>query len=223
MKLIAYSRVSTEKQGESGLGIAAQLKEIRVYAKAGGHEIIRPEYVEIQSGGDDDRPVLAQAIKAAGLYDAALVVAKADRLTRTGKTVKSFEREHKIKVVTLDNLSGDDLKALVDSFVGNMERALISRRTKAALQALKSTGKVLGGYRGVPPKDYAQKLGAASVKARAASRAADVADVIAEIDPTGTMSLATLASALNDRGVTTARGGQWSATQVMRVKARAAA
>jgi DNA invertase Pin-like site-specific DNA recombinase len=220
-KLIAYSRVSTAQQGESGLGIAAQLKDIRRFAKAGNHEIIKPEYVEVQSGADDDRPILAQAVKAARLYGASLVVAKADRLTRTGETIKAFEQRQRIKVITLDNLSGDDMKALVDSFVGSMERALISRRTKAALSALKSTGKRLGGYRGVPPKDYAQKLGAASVAARATQRAVDIAEVIAEIDPAGAMSLASIASALNDRGVATARGGQWSATQVMRVKARA--
>lgn len=223
LKLVAYCRVSTEKQGESGLGLAAQLKEIRRYAKAGEREIIKPEFVEVQSGSDDERPVLAKAIKAARLYGAALCVAKADRLTRTGETVKAFERRHKVKIITLDNLSGDDMKALVDSFVGNMERALISRRTKAALQALKSTGKALGGYRGVPPKDYAQKLGAASVRANAAQRATDVAEIIAEIDPSGEMSLGNLASALNDRGVATARGGKWSATQVMRVKARVSA
>lgn len=221
VKLIAYCRVSTNQQGANGLGIAAQLKEIRRFAKAGEHEIIKPEYIEVQSGGDDDRPVLAKAIKAARLYGAALCVAKADRLTRTGKTVKQFGKDSGVKVIALDNLSGDDMKALVDSFIGSVERALISRRTTAALAALKASGKALGGYRGVPPKDYAKKLGAASMKARAASRAIDVAEVIAEIDPSGEMSLAALASALNDRGVTTARGGAWSATQVMRVKARA--
>jgi DNA invertase Pin-like site-specific DNA recombinase len=219
-KLVAYARVSTAQQGESGLGIAAQLKEIRKFAKAGEHEIVRPEFVEVQSGADDDRPILAQAVRTARLYGAALCVAKSDRLTRTGETVKSFERRCGVKVITLDNLSGDDMKAMVDSFVGNMERALISRRTKAALSALKASGKTLGGYRGVPPKDYAQKLGAASQKAGAAQRAADVAEVIADIDPQGEMSLAAIAHALNARGIATKRGGEWSATQVMRVKAR---
>jgi DNA invertase Pin-like site-specific DNA recombinase len=220
-KLVVYARVSTEHQGANGLGIAAQLNDLRRFAKAGEHEIIKPEFVEVQSGADDDRPVLAQAVKSARLYGAALCVAKMDRLTRTGETVKAFERRCGVKIIALDNLSGDDVQATVGAFVGNMERALISRRTKAALQALKASGKALGGYRGVPPKDYAQKLGAASVKARAASRAGDVAEVIAEIDPAGEMSLASIANALNARGVATARGGQWSATQVMRVKARA--
>ena len=143
-KLIAYSRVSTEKQGKSGLGVAAQLKEIRRYAKAGEHEIIRPEYVEVQSGADDDRPKLAKAVKAARLYGAALCVAKADRLTRTGETVKAFEQRHKIKVITLDNLSGDDMKALVNSFVGNMERALIQPSHESSFAGSQIDGEGVG-------------------------------------------------------------------------------
>ena len=221
-KLVAYCRVSTEKQGRSGLGLAAQLDAIRNFAKSEGHEIIRPEYVEIESGAKDDRPKLALAVKQCRTYGATLVVAKADRLTRSGETVDQFAKRNRVSVIALDNVNGDDVFAILSAAVGSVERKLISKRTRAALAALKSTGKALGGYRGVPPRDYAQALGAATVRANADQRAADVTEVLAEIDPAGGMSLAALANALNDRGVTTARGGKWSATQVMRVKARAA-
>jgi DNA invertase Pin-like site-specific DNA recombinase len=147
-KLVLYTRVSTSHQGEHGLGIAAQLKALREYANQGDHEVIRPEYIEVQSGGDDSRPILAEAVKQCRLYGATLCVAKADRLTRTGETVERFAKRNKIEVIALDNVNGDDVLAEMQAFVGSLERKLISGRTRAALQALKASGKALGGDRG---------------------------------------------------------------------------
>jgi DNA invertase Pin-like site-specific DNA recombinase len=219
-KLVAYTRVSTSQQGDSGLGLAAQLRAIREFAKTGEHEIIKPEFVEVQSGTDEGRPELAKAVKQARLYGATLIVAKADRLTRTGESVEKFAKRNKIAVFALDNINGDDVLSEMQAFIGSLERKLISKRTKAALAAKKASGGVLGGYRGVPPKDYAQRLGAATVRANADRQAADIAEVIAEIEADQPLSLAAIAASLNQRGIATARGGKWSATQVMRVKAR---
>ncbi len=220
-RLVIYARVSTAAQGESGLGLAAQLKAIRSFAKAGEHEIIHPEYVEVQSGADDDRPQLAAAVKQCRLYGATLIVAKADRLTRTGETVATFAKRQKISVIALDNESGDELKATVDSFIGSLERKLIAKRTRDALQALKATGKTLGGYRGVPPRDYAAKAGLATVRANAARRAGDLAPVIAEIEAVGLTSDRAVADELNRRGIVTPRGGKWHGATVKAVRARA--
>ena len=194
---------------------------MRTFAKDGAHEIIRPEFVEVQSGAADDRPELAAAVKQCRLYGATLIVAKADRLTRTGETVAAFAKKNKIKVIALDNLSGDELHAAVQSFVGSLERKLIAKRTREALQALKATGKELGGYRGVPPRDYAAKAGLATVRANAAQRAADLAPVIAEIEAAGMTSDRAVADELNRRGIVTPRGGQWHGATVKALRNRA--
>ena len=124
---------------------------------------IRPDYVEVQSGAKDDRPQLAEAVKQCRLYGATFVVAKADRLTRTGETVSQFAKRHEIAVIALDNVNGDDVFAILSAAVGSVERKLISKRTRDALQSLKAQGKALGGYRGVPPRDYASSFWLASV------------------------------------------------------------
>jgi DNA invertase Pin-like site-specific DNA recombinase len=219
VKIVSYSRVSTRQQGESGLGIAAQLRAIRDFARNESHEIIRPDYVEVQSGAKDDRPQLAEAVKQCRLYGATLVVAKADRLTRTGETVSQFAKRHKIAVIALDNVNGDDVFAILSAAVGSVERKLISKRTRDALQSLKAQGKALGGYRGVPPRDYASKLGLASVRANMAQRAADLAPIIDEIVSSGMTSDRAVADELNRRGIVTARGGKWHGATVKAVRA----
>ncbi|MEJ0050595.1 MAG: recombinase family protein [Methylovirgula sp.] len=122
-KLVAYCRVSTQSQGRSGLGLAAQLDAIRNFAKSEDHEIIRPEYVEIESGAKDDRPKLALAVKQCRTYGATLVVAKADRLTRSGETVDQFAKRNRISVIALDNVNGDDVFAILSAAVGSVERS----------------------------------------------------------------------------------------------------
>jgi DNA invertase Pin-like site-specific DNA recombinase len=98
---------------------------------------------------------------------------------------------------------------------------VISKRTKDALAAAKRRGTKLGGYRGVDPSKKARKQATESLQARAASRAADIAPVIKELQAGGKTSLRAIADGLNEAGIPTARGqGTWSAVQVQRVLAR---
>jgi DNA invertase Pin-like site-specific DNA recombinase len=219
-KLVLYGRVSTSHQGEHGLGIAAQLRALREYAKQGDHEVIRPEYVEVQSSADDSRPILAEAVRQCRIFGAVLCVAKADRLTRTGETVEKFAKRNKIDVVALDNVNGDDVLAEMQAFVGSLERKLISRRTRAALQALKASGKSLGGDRGGRAPDYARELAKATIQANAARRQQDLAPIITEIEAAGFSSDRSIAEELNRRGIVTARGRQWHGATVKAIRER---
>ena len=222
-KFVAYYRVSTGKQGRSGLGIEAQREAVKTYLNGGDWQIV-DEYTEIESGKRSDRPALDKALAAARLHRASLVVSKVDRLTRSVAFLsRLLEAGVDVRFADLLQIEGATGRFMLQQMVAvaELEAGMISDRTKKALAAAKRRGVKLGGNRGVKPSAKMQKASKAALQARAASRAADIAPVIAELQASGAASLRALADGLNARKIPTARGdGEWSATQVMRVLER---
>ena len=218
--IVSYIRVSTQGQGKSGLGIEAQRAALARFAEAEGFEIVA-EHVEIETGKGADaldrRPVLAAALAEARRLKCAVAVAKLDRLSRDVAFVAGL-MAHKVPFVVAE--LGSDVEPFVlhlYAALAEKERALISARTKAALAAAKERGTILGN----PQIAAAQAKGTAQTKAAAEAFAAKVLPLIRSAQAEG-KSLRQIAAELNARGVATARGGIWAATQVADILRRAA-
>lgn len=220
-KFVTYCRVSTKRQGDSGLGLEAQRKAVETYLNGGDWQLCG-EYVEIESGkSDTNRPQLQRAIQACRVYGAKLLIAKFDRLSRDAHFLLGLEKAG-IEFVACDNPHANRLTVGIMALVADEERRAISSRTKAALAAAKARGVKLGGDRGAVLSAEAKAKGNAVRTAKATSRAADLLPIIQDIREAGATTLQAVADALNARGITTARGGQWSPVQVQRVEAQAA-
>jgi DNA invertase Pin-like site-specific DNA recombinase len=219
-KWISYLRVSTGRQGRSGLGLEAQRASVDTYLNGGRWKLVK-EFVEVESGKNDDRPVLGQALKACRLYGAKLVIAKIDRLSRDAHFLLGLEKAG-VDFVAADMPNANRLTVHIMAMIAQEERRMISERTKAALAAAKKRGVKLGGYRaGAKLTAKMRKAGNETNARKAAQRAAEVAPIIAELQAAGATSLQAIADGLNERGIPTAKGASWSPTQVMRVLARA--
>lgn len=220
---VAYYRVSTAKQGAGGLGIDAQKAAVATYLNGGPWKIVS-EYTEVESGRRGDRPALEQALTAARLHQAPLVVAKVDRLTRSVAFLsKLLEAGVDVRFADLPAIEGPTGRFMLQQMaaVAELEAGLISARTKAALAAAKARGKQLGGDRGARLSNDARKAGREYQSRRAQLRANDLAPLLRGLQGQGITSAAGLATALTDRGIPSARGGlRWTATQVARVLRR---
>jgi DNA invertase Pin-like site-specific DNA recombinase len=224
-KFVAYYRVSTERQGRSGLGLEAQQAAVANYLNGGDWRIVA-EFTEVESGRRSDRPELDKALAAARLHRCPLVVSKVDRLTRSVAFLsRLLEAGVDVRFADLPQIQGATGRFLLQQMVAvaELEAGMISTRTKAALQAAKARGKTLGGPRirknGKPViiSRSAQKTGAAANHLRAVDRAADLAPTLAQIQADGAVTLKAIASALDAAGIATPRGqGNWSPTQVKR-------
>ena len=221
-RFIAYYRVSTERQGRSGLGLDAQREAVRSYLN-GGAKLIG-EHVEIETGTNNERPKLAEALAACRMTGATLVVGKLDRLARNARFLLSVVEgsgEGGVVFCDLPTIpTGPVGKFLVTQMaaVAELEAGLIGARTKAALAAAKARGAQLGGWRGGPKVDCA--AGRQAQVKRADGFAASVGPMAAEMQGQG-MSLRAIGAVLAERGIRTANGGQWSADAVRRLLMRA--
>jgi DNA invertase Pin-like site-specific DNA recombinase len=216
-RYIAYYRVSTKRQGKSGLGLEAQKNAVADYLN-GGRWTLKDEVTEVESGTRTDRPELAKALALCRLHKATLLVAKMDRLSRNLHFLSGL-MESGVDFIACDLPAANRLTIHVLAAVAEAEAEAISARTKAALAAAKARGVKLGGDRG-NIASVSRKGASASARARAAEarrRAADLMPVIDAIKAQGTVSLRDVAEELDRRGITTARGGGWSAVQVRRV------
>ena len=221
-KFISYLRVSTARQGSSGLGLEAQREAVSRYLN-GGHWQLVQEIVEVESGKRNDRPAIAEALRLCRLHKATLVIAKLDRLARNVHFISSL-MEAGVDFVACDFPEANRLTVHILAAVAEHEASMISARTKAALTAAKARGRSLGGQRGSVHRMASMAvLGArASATVRkeaAAKRVADLLPVISDLKRNGAASLREIAIGLNGAGLTTARGGRWSAAQVMRIVA----
>lgn len=225
-KYIAYYRVSTERQGKSGLGLEAQRAAVSSYLNGGDWRIVA-EFTEVESGRRTDRPELDKALAAARLHRCPLVVSKVDRLTRSVAFLsRLLEAGVDVRFADLPQIEGATGRFLLQQMVAvaELEAGMISTRTKAALAAAKARGKSLGGRRvrlsdGQPVtlSHAAQKAGAAASRKRAADRAADLAPTIAAIRESGATTLSAIAAGLDAVGIATPRGnGRWKPMQVKR-------
>jgi len=216
---IAYYRVSTAKQGASGLGLEAQKEAVEQFLN-GGNWTLAAEFTEVESGKRNDRPELAKALRACRLYGAKLVIAKLDRLSRDAHFLLGLEKAG-VDFVAADMPSANRLTVGIMAMVADEERRMISARTKAALKAAKARGVRLGGNRGSVVDYAARQISAAVRSNRAKERATDLAPIIEELKASGVSSLGAIARALTERGIPTARGGNvWTPAGVSRVLAR---
>ncbi|GBQ08991.1 recombinase family protein [Acetobacter cerevisiae] len=218
-RFVTYLRVSTQRQGQSGLGLEAQRKAVQDYAATAGGEVLA-EYVEVESGKRNDRPKLAQAMQRCRLTGSILLIAKLDRLSRDAHFLIGLEKAG-VEFVAADMPHANRLTVGIMALVAQQEREAISARTKAALAAAKARGVVLGGYRGGPAVNQAEGVKAASAARRKAARgfAEDVGPLVQEL-ASGGLSLRQVAARLTEQGIRTARGGTvWTAAGVSRVLA----
>lgn len=217
-KFIAYYRVSTQKQGQSGLGLEAQQKAVSDYLNGGDWELLN-EFTEVETGKGADalskRPQLRAAIDACKKQKATLVIAKLDRLARNVHFVSGLI-ESGIDFVAADMPQANKVMIQMHAVMSEWERDQISARTKAALSAAKARGVVLGA------------AGAANLKPclEERQRAADdfaerLRGVIDGMRARGLTQRA-MCDELNRLGIKTARGGEWSLIQLQRVMERIA-
>ena len=216
---VAYYRVSTERQGRSGLGLAAQRKAVEDFLNGGNWRLVA-EFTEIESGKQSDRPALAKAFQACRLRRAKLVIAKLDRLSRDAHFLLGLEKAG-VDFVAAEIPTANRLTVGILAMVADEERRMISKRTKEALAATKARGVALGGNRGSIISAEAREISRKARRETSEARAADLAPVIAELQAAGLESLGALARGLNERGIPMARGStKWTPVQVSRVLAR---
>lgn len=215
-KLIAYYRVSTAKQGASGLGLGGQTAAVEEYADATGGGMLRA-YTEVETGKRSDRPELAKALADAKRSRATLVIAKLDRLARNVHFLSGL-MEAGVEFVCCDMPSANRLTLHIMAAVAEDEAKRISERTKAALAAYKARGGVLGAYRlsGGRNLEASRRAGVAA-RALAADAYADLAPAIATMRTEENLSLRAIAGRLNADGHTTRHGRPWNPVQVGRV------
>lgn len=221
-KFVSYLRVSTGRQGRSGLGLEAQRTSVTDYLNGGDWRLVA-EVVEIESGKDNGRPELQRAFDLCRDYGAKLIVAKIDRLTRDAAFLLSL-REAGVDFVAADMPDANRLTVGIMALVAEQEREAISKRTKDALAAAKARGVQLGAYR---DGQFVGRVGTAKDAQRAREARVGASDAFAKdklrllraADPDGSASLNAIARWLNENGVTTPSGrGKWTATSVRRMK-----
>lgn len=213
-KIISYIRVSTQKQGQSGLGLEAQQKAVQQYLAEQGCELVA-EFVEVESGKktDKQRPELAKSLEACKKHKAVLVVAKLDRLARNVHFISGL-MESKVKFVCLDMPEANELTLHVMAAFAEHEAKRISERTKAALAVAKERGVKLGtaGAGNLQPNIEARQQ-----KAKAF---AESLSGIFEGFKLRELTQRQMVEELNQLGIKTARGGSWSLVQVQRILKR---
>lgn len=216
MHYVTYLRVSTDRQGRSGLGVEAQRAACAEFARL-RNGMILGEYVEVESGKRNDRPQLARALVEAKRAGAVLLIAKLDRLARNVAFIANL-LESGVEVTAADMPQANRFLLHVMAAVAEHEAQAISDRTKAALAAAKARGVALGWS--IPSRADEQRAaagkGARANALRADQRAANFLPIIRQI-AAGGASLRQIAAELNARGIKAPRGGQWHAQQVRNI------
>lgn len=220
-KFISYIRVSTQKQGASGLGLEAQRESIGRYLDGGKWELLA-EFVEVESGKRDDRPQLQKALQRCQITGAVLIIAKLDRLSRDLHFITSLQKAG-IEFIACDMPAANRFTIHIFAALAEYERELIGKRTREALAALKARGVTLGKPENLS-KEAAHKgrtLGRTVKLNKANAFARQVAPDILEFRRQG-LSLNATATRLNEANVLTARGkrGGWTPTAVKNVLAK---
>ena len=224
-KFVSYLRVSTIRQGVSGLGLEAQRSAVNAHLN-GGHWKIVAELVEVESGKRNDRPQLLKAMRLCRMHGATLLIAKLDRLSRNVAFLSNL-MEAGVPFTAADMPEADKTHLQMMMVFAEHEARAISTRTKAALTAAKARGTKLGGRR-VSSARFAEiakggRAASSIVRTKAAeTRAGDRREAIEDARASGATTLRAIAAALNERGIPTAtQKGVWSAIQVQRIMVRA--
>lgn len=209
-QFVAYYRVSTDRQGRSGLGLEAQEKAVQDFLSGGEPRLIA-SLTEVETGKNNDRPELRMALALCRKHKAKLVIAKLDRLSRNLAFIATL-MDSGVEFVAVDNPHANKLTIHILAAVAQHEREMIGERTRAALQAAKRRGVRLG-------RNGADRLAPAFRKA-AEARAIELIPLIARLKGEGKSARA-IARELHERRVPTPKGGAWHAQSVLRVLKRA--
>ena len=211
-KFVAYYRVSTDRQGRSGLGLEAQREAVQRFLSAGGWPPLA-EYTEVETGKGanalDKRPELKAALDFARKHKATLVIAKLDRLARNVHFISGLI-EQRVPIVAADMPDADITMLQIYAVMAEREARVIGERTKVALAAAKARGTVLGAY---------GKVLAVKNQAEAVERLAPIADRLRALKASG-LSVRAIAATLNDEGVKSPAGGAWHVSNVHRALQR---
>ncbi len=218
--IIAYIRVSTQKQGQSGLGLESQQATIERFCAAEGYDVtLTFSEIETAKGADalDRRPQLKAALKRAAVYRCPIVVAKLDRLSRDVAFISSLMAQGVPFIVT-EIPNADPFMLHIYAAVAEQERTKISERTKAALAAAKARGVKLGNPHGpIPFTAEMRQQGVEAIRQQANARAQQLGEILSDFS--GESANGT-AKALNERGLPSPRGGKWTARSIINVRAR---
>jgi DNA invertase Pin-like site-specific DNA recombinase len=223
-KIVAYYRVSTRKQGESGLGLDAQRKAVLDLARQHGAKVIA-EFTEVESGKRSDRVEIAKAIARTRALRGTLVIANITRLARNVAFTATL-RESGVAFICCDNPHADDFTINILASVAEKEAKDISDRTKAALAAAKRRGVKLGTHRRGHRINWRKGMrnGLAKATARAAAKAAKLRDdcygyLLPDMRAwrAAGASYAAIAERLNEGGHVTTNGKAFAAMTVQRI------
>jgi len=217
-KFVSYLRVSTDKQGRSGLGLEAQRDAVSRYLNGGRWKLVA-EYVEVESGKRNSRPQLQAAISHAKATGAKLVIARLDRLARNLHFVSSLQ-ERGVDFVAADMPDANRLTIHIIAAVAEAVGRTISENTKTALAAAKARGVKLGnpnGARALRGKQVGNSDAVAQIKANAAQHAADLRGIVDDIRRSGIITVRGIADELHRRGIRAPRGDTWHPTAVARL------
>jgi DNA invertase Pin-like site-specific DNA recombinase len=219
-EVVAYYRVSTQRQGRSGLGLEAQRTAIMRFCETEGLSLTA-EFTEVETGKGSDalerRPQLGAALATARQHRCAVVVAKLDRLSRDVAFISGLMAKGDPFVVAELGRDADPFMLHLYAALAEKERRLISERTKAALALRRQSGTKLGNSTNAASAAALGRLSSATAADRFAQ---GVLPIITAIHRSGITSMRGIAIALNARGVRTARGGQWQVSNVRNVLAR---
>lgn len=221
-RFVSYLRVSTKRQGRSGLGEEAQRKAITDYLNGGHWELVK-EFVEVESGKrHENRPQLQAALEACKVTHSTLLIAKIDRLARNVAFISNL-MESGIEFVAVDFPSANRLTVHILAATAEYERDMIAKRVKEALATAKARGVRLGNPTGRLPEGASKTGNAASIRSRAKKaneHAERLYETIKAYQDTGS-SLRAIARKLNDEKIVTPTGkGEWKAATVSRVLER---
>ncbi len=215
-KFVSYLRVSTARQGLSGLGLDAQRSSVKEYLSSMKSNLIG-EFVEVESGRNTNRSELAKALGMCRIHGATLVVAKLDRLSRNAHFLLGL-KESGVEFVCCDMPSANRLTVGIMAMVAEEEARLISVRTKSALAVAKERGVKLGTPNLTPERSALGAVASARTRAaRAHRRAQDLAPMIARLHEAGITRPSQIARRFNEEGIPASRGGSWSTVQVQRL------
>ena len=211
---VAYYRVSTKRQGQSGLGLSAQQASVEQHVTTVGGKLVG-SFKEIESGRKNDRAELKSALKLAKDTGATVIIAKLDRLGRRASYILRLIDDSGVEFYICDMPNADKLTITILAAVAEREAENISKRTKAALAAKKARGAKLGNPRILEAQKASLKVNEKKNKRR---QEATRMFIIREIIHKGRVTThAGIAECLNARGIPTARGGQWHTTTVRRL------
>ena len=208
-QFIAYYRVSTQRQGQSGLGLEAQKNAVAEFLRSHSGTLIA-EFTEVESGRKRNRPQLKIALAECRSKKATLIIAKLDRLARNLHFITGL-MESNVDFVAVDNPNANRLTLQILAAVAEDEARRISERTKAALAAAKTRGTRLG---------TTGRARAEENRTAAREFAEKLAPLIREIQATGATTAKAIADELNRRGVPTSKNGRWHPTSVQRLQRR---